>query len=160
MSYTTKRVDQGAVRLRAPSLDARVVDLEDAAEGGAFGGGSGVRLAAGSQTASSGTVVFANSNGVTFGMSGSSQITASFSGGGGGISAINLSAGTTSNNLTNAVFSNSNGVTFGLSGSTVTASHNGLTSQSAQALSAGNGSFAFQTASFSNANGVKSQSPA
>lgn len=41
-------------------------------------------IAAGSQTATSGTLVFANSNGVTFGMSGSSQITASVNAGGGG----------------------------------------------------------------------------
>lgn len=39
-------------------------------------------IAAGTQTATSGTLVFANSNGVTFGMSGSSQITASYIDGG------------------------------------------------------------------------------
>lgn len=39
-------------------------------------GGGGVAQAAGTQTATSGTVNFANSNGVTFGMSGSNQITA------------------------------------------------------------------------------------
>ena len=37
-----------------------------------------VAAAAGTQTATSGTVNFANSNGITFGMSGSSQITASY----------------------------------------------------------------------------------
>lgn len=72
-------------------------------------GGGGVAAGAGTQTATSGTVVFANSNGVTFGMSGSSQ---------------------------------------------VTASHNGLTSQSNQAFSAGGGSSAFQTLGFSDQNGV------
>lgn len=40
-------------------------------------GGGGVAQAAGTQTATSGTVNFADSNGVTFGMSGSNQITAS-----------------------------------------------------------------------------------
>lgn len=41
------------------------------------GAGGGIAAAAGTQTATSGTVNFANSNGVTFGMSGSTQITAS-----------------------------------------------------------------------------------
>jgi hypothetical protein len=44
------------------------------------GGGGGVALAAGAQTATSGTINFANSNGITFGMSGSTQITASHNG--------------------------------------------------------------------------------
>jgi len=43
------------------------------------GGGGGIAAAAGSQTATSGTIVFSNSNNITFGMSLSSQITASFS---------------------------------------------------------------------------------
>lgn len=74
-------------------------------------------------------------------------------GGGGGITAINVSAGTTNNNLTNLVFADSFGITFGLDASTITASHNGMTSQSNQNVTAGNGGFAFQTLSFSNANG-------
>lgn len=53
-----------------------------------------------------------------------------------------------------AVFSNSNGVSFGVNGSTVTASHNGLTSQSNQAFSAEGGSTTFQTLNFANANGL------
>ena len=53
--------------------------LNLALSGGAGGGGGGIYAAAGTQTATSGTVVFANSNNVTFGMSGSSQITASAS---------------------------------------------------------------------------------
>ena len=40
--------------------------------------GGGVALAAGTQTGTSGTINFANSNGITFGMSGSTQITASY----------------------------------------------------------------------------------
>ena len=42
-------------------------------------------LAAGTQTATSGTVVFSNSNGVTFGMNGSSVVTASVNAAGGGV---------------------------------------------------------------------------
>lgn len=40
--------------------------------------GGGIALAAGTQTGTSGTINFANSNGITFGMSGSTQITASY----------------------------------------------------------------------------------
>jgi hypothetical protein len=39
---------------------------------------TGPNIAAGTQTATSGTVVFSNSNNITFGMSGSTQVTASF----------------------------------------------------------------------------------
>lgn len=46
--------------------------------GAAGGAGGGVAAAAGTQTATSGTVIWANSNGISFGMSGSSQITASY----------------------------------------------------------------------------------
>ena len=81
------------------------IDLSVAAPGA----GGGIAAAAGTQTATSGTVNFANSNGITFGMSNSSQITAS---------------------------------------------HNGLTSQSNQAVSGANGSFTFQTVTFANSNGV------
>jgi hypothetical protein len=69
---------------------------------------------------SAGSIVFSNSNGVTFGQNGST-ITASVAGGA-AITNINISAGTTSNNLSNIVFSDLNGVSFGLNGSTVTAS--------------------------------------
>jgi hypothetical protein len=43
-------------------------------------GGGGVALSAGTQSVNTGTVAFANSNGITFGMSGSNQITASHNG--------------------------------------------------------------------------------
>jgi hypothetical protein len=54
----------------------------------------------------------------------------------------------------NISFANSNGITFGGNASTITASHNGLTSQSNQALSGPNGSFTFQTAQFHNSHGI------
>jgi hypothetical protein len=44
---------------------------------GTGGGGGGIALAAGTQVATSGTVNFGNANGVTFGMSGSTAVTAS-----------------------------------------------------------------------------------
>lgn len=63
-----------------------------------------------------------------------------------------VSAGTTSNGLSALTFSDANGISFGLNASTITASHDGLTSQSNQAASASNGSFTFQTLIFSNSN--------
>jgi len=98
------------------------------------------RLAAGTQTAASaGYVMFNNSNGLTFGMYGSSAITGSYSqsthdhpflgttytththsGVGGGV--ISISAGTLTGTRDSLVFSNSNSVSFGMSGSTITAS--------------------------------------
>lgn len=97
------------------------------------------------------TLGFSDANGVTFGTSGGSIITASVNAAGGGAA---ISAGTESQSTGTVVFSDSNGVSFGLDAGTLTASHNGLTSQSAQAASASNGSFAFQTIAFSNANNV------
>lgn len=70
-----------------------------------------ITASAGTQTLSSGSLVFSNSNNVTFGMNGGT-ITASASIAGGGGAAI--SAGTNSTAAGTVVFSNSNGVTFGM----------------------------------------------
>lgn len=70
------------------------------------------------------------------------------------LSNIRISAGTTSNLLSAFTLNDANGISFGLNASTVTASHNGLTSQSNQNITAANGGFAFQTLSFSNLNGI------
>lgn len=102
----------------------------------------GVALSAGTQQATSGTVQLANSNGLTFGMSNSSIVTASYSTAvfsnsnnvsfGTNVSTvtasafINVSAGTTSNNLTAITLSNSNGISFGLNNGTLTASISGV----------------------------------
>jgi len=99
------------------------------------------------------TLNFSNANNVTFGTSAGGIITASVATAAAGAS-INFSAGTQSSNLASIVFGDSNGISFGLSNGTITASHNGLTSQSNQAASASNGSFTFQTVGFSNANGI------
>jgi len=103
----------------------------------AASGGGGAAISAGANSQNTGTVVFANSNGVTFGLSNNGSLTASYTvpSTAGLISAINFSAGTTSNNLSAITFSNSNGVSFGLSGSVVTANHNGITSQTVQTQS-------------------------
>lgn len=70
-------------------------------------------------TITSGTVVFSNSNGVSFGLNGSTM-TASVDAGGGGI-AIEAGGGTASTGT--VVFSNSNNITFGLNNNTITASY-------------------------------------
>lgn len=82
------------------------------------------------------------------------QLKVTGAGGGGGGNTGSISGGTTRGTLGEVVFSNSNGVSFGMNGQTMTASHNGLTSQSNQAFSAQGGSSAFQTLSFNNANGI------
>ncbi len=80
-------------------------------------------------------------------------IGASGGGTGGGGPAIQGS-GTYAQNSGTIQFANSHGLTFGLTANQMTASHNGLTSQSGQALSGSNGSLAFQTATFGNSNGL------
>jgi hypothetical protein len=180
---------------------------------GGPGGADGLnRIAAGTQTAGTlATVFFADSNGIAFGMSDSTRVTASytvptvpaqFSGGlsnvgntagdtgavtgrlvlaggnnitvsgstNGGSMTVTISAGAggagdgfnilaagtqTANTNVTVLFSDANGINFGMAGSSrITASHNGLTSQSNQALSGSNGSFTFQTATFGNHGGV------
>lgn len=114
--------------------------------------GGGVAVSAGTQSVSTGTVIFSNSNGITFGMSGSQTVTASHNG---LTSQSNqaVSADNGSFTFQTISFSNANGISFNTAaGSAIQASHNGLTSQSNQNITAGNGGFAFQTLSFSNAN--------
>jgi hypothetical protein len=78
------------------------------------GAPSPVNFSAGTTSGNLGSVVFSNSNRVSFGLDGAT-ITAQH--------ALNFSAGTTSQNIADGVvFSNSNGISFGLNGSTITGS--------------------------------------
>lgn len=77
-------------------------------------------ISAGTSEATLGRVIFSNSNGVSFGVSGQT-ITASVVGGGGNTGSI--SAGTTRATLGEVIFSNSNGLSFGINGQTVTGSY-------------------------------------
>jgi hypothetical protein len=81
--------------------------------------GGGIAVNAGTQTQTSGTLVFANSNGITFGMSNSSQITASIAS---DMFLDGIAAGGSTLTGGYAVLSNANGVSFGFNGSTITAS--------------------------------------
>jgi len=97
---------------------------------------------------SAGTVVFSNSNGVTFGLNGST-VTASVAAGGGGGPTLQGS-GTYTQSTGTVQFANSNGLTFGLSNNGVmTGSHNGLTT--AMASNAGS-NFVQATAAFNGTN--------
>lgn len=107
-----------------------------------------IHVSAGTQSASSGMIVFADSNGIAFGMSGNSQITASYTVPAGGAPGISGSNGSfTFNTVT---FGSSNGMHFYTTNGSMVGSY----TQSGQALSGSNGSFAFQTATFGSSNGM------
>ncbi len=83
--------------------------------------GALINFSAGTTSNNLGSVVFSDSNNVSFGLNGSTitaTVTVATS-----LTAINVSAGTTSNNLSAITFSNSNGISFGLNASTLTASY-------------------------------------
>jgi hypothetical protein len=104
-------------------------------------------VSAGTTSNSLGSIVFSNSNGVSFGLNGST-ITGSVAT---SLTNINVSAGTTSQNLSAITFSNSNGVSFGLNGSVMTAS---AAAGGGAAISAGTQSTNGGTVVFSNSNGI------
>lgn len=118
----------------------------------------GPGLSAGTQSVASGTVAFSDSNGVSFGMSGSSRITASV--GAGATATGNLgafAAGTQTATSGTIVFSDSNNVSFGMSGSTrVTASipAGATATGNFGALSAGTQQATSGTVVLSDSNGV------
>jgi hypothetical protein len=98
------------------------------------------------------SVSFANSNGVSFGLN-AGTLTASVATAGGGIA---LSAGTQSASTGSMVFANSNGVTFGMSlSSQITASYTVPAAQTGlSGLQVSNTTYSSGTVTFQNANGV------
>ena len=102
------------------------------------------------------TLALTNLSGTTASNSAGFTLSLSAGAGGAGDGVNILAAGTQTAATTGTVlFQNANGITFGMSNSSViTASHNGLTSQSNQAFSAGAASSAFQTLVFQDSNGV------
>jgi hypothetical protein len=106
----------------------------------------GVFVQAGTQTATNGTVVFSNSNNVTFGMSNSSVVTA--------LANMNVSAGTTSGNVSAVTFANSNNISFGFDGTNITASASAVSSQCSINFSGGTTSNNLSAITFANSNGV------
>lgn len=118
--------------------------------GNTGGGGGSVNFSAGTTSNNLGSVVFSNSNGVSFGLNGST-ITGSIST---SLTNINVSAGAASANLSNLVFSNSNGVTFGLNGSTITATVQPGAAAGIAAIQAGTQTATSGTVVFANSNGI------
>jgi hypothetical protein len=113
-------------------------------------------LGAGTETATSGTVVFVDSGGISFGMSGSTQITGDV----GAVRTVSAN-GTSLGNIKELVFVDSNGVTFGLStaGSTGTitasvAAGGGTATGNLGGLAAGTQTGTSGTIAFVNSNGV------
>lgn len=108
-------------------------------------GDDGVAISAGTQSVATGTVAFANSNGVSFGMSGSSRVTASFDG------IRSISGGTTNALGPGVSFADGNGVSFGITGSTVTAS---VGAGALGGIAAGTQTASSGTVAFANSNGM------
>jgi len=105
-----------------------------------------INVSAGTTSQNLNSVVFSNSNNISFGLNGSTVTASGLAG------AINLSAGTTSNLSSAFTFANGNGVSFGLNAGTITASvASGL---SAINVSAGTTSNNLSAITFSNSNGV------
>jgi hypothetical protein len=113
--------------------------------------------AAGTGTASglaqTGTVVFSNSNGFTFGMF-STQSSYVITLNGGTPSPAAISAGTTLASTGTIVFSNSNSITFGLSGNTITASFSQSVQPGPGGIAAGTQTATNGTVVFANSNGI------
>lgn len=106
-------------RIGVPDVSAGLPIVDVAADTFGAAGGSGGALSAisaGTQFASSGTVSFVNSNGMSFGMSASSLITASND----AFRSIVAFGGSASGSILS--FINTNGVTFGIIGQSLTAS--------------------------------------
>lgn len=130
--------------------------------GGAGGGGGSLNISAGTTSNNLTNVVFSNSNGISFGLNGSTitgtvrtdYLTTAMQSNAATISNINLSAGTTSNNLSAFVMSNSNGMSFGLNGSTITGSYTVPAIPGAGSISAGTTSATLGQVIFSNSNSV------
>jgi len=79
------------------------------------GGAGGAAISAGTQSQNTGTVVFSNSNGISFGLNNGTLTATVTPGAAAGVAAA--AAGTQTQTSGTLVFANSNGATFGMSGS-------------------------------------------
>lgn len=138
-------------------------------------GGGAALQGSGTYTQNTGTIQFANSNGITFGLSNNGVMTASYNStqfqstgnylttaaqSNQVVNSLNGSTGQISLNVGSSLSASTNGssITFGLASNITTAlqsaNANYLTSQSGQAFSASGGSSSFQTLNFANSNGI------
>src|SRR5882762_606514 len=93
------------------------------------GAPSPINFSAGTTSSNIGSVVFSNSNGVSFGLNNSTitatvktdYLTTAMASNAATISNVRISGGTTSNLLSALTFADSNGISFGLNASTLTA---------------------------------------
>ena len=107
-------------------------------------------ISAGTTFATSGTVVFSNSNGISFGADGSSVVTAQFN----AIKTLIAHGGSTASGPT-VSFQDANGVTFGILGNTITASVQTVGgTATGVGISAGSQLATTGAVVFSNSNGV------
>jgi len=111
-------------------------------------GAANINISAGTTSNNLTALTFSNSNGVSFGLNGST-LTGSIAT---SLTNIRVSAGTTSNLLSAITFSNSNGISFGLDASTLTASV--ATSLTNINVSAGTTSNNLSAVVFSNSNNI------
>lgn len=118
--------------------------------GTSVSGGIGA-LSAAVGSAGAGTVMFSNSNGVSFGINAGTLTASVAAGGGGGIAA---SAGTQSVSTGTVAWSNSNNVSFGMSGSNVITASASFPAETPFGISAGTQSVSTGTMVLSNSNGI------
>lgn len=111
---------------------------------------SGPAVSAGTNIATSGTVVFANSNGISFGMATNNIITASINAAANAIQGV--SAGTNQITSGTVVFANSNGFSFGVTGQSVTGSYTQSTAPGG--IAAGTQTGTSGTVAFADSNGL------
>jgi len=117
------------------------------------GAGGGMGISAGTQSVSTGTMIFADSNGVTFGMSGSSQITASYSQSTHSHATAAYSGSNGSFTANTVTFGSSNGMHFYTTNGSIVGSYTVPAAQTNVAFSA-DASSTFQTLTFQNSNNV------
>jgi hypothetical protein len=110
----------------------------------AVGGGGIAAIGASTQTATSGTVIFSNANGITFGLNNGTLTASAAAAPTAYVSSINGSSGAISLNVGSSLSASTNGssITFGLANNITTAlqsaNANYLTSQSVQTQASGN----------------------
>lgn len=152
----------GAIQFNLTNLTASYTSASNgltvdmSAGAGGAGDGGNIIAAAGSTAASTGTIVFSNANGVSFGLNGGTM-TASVAAAGGAQTGISgVIAGSQTQTVGTMEFVNSNGITFGMSNSSqITASYTVPTqTQQPMAYSGANGSTTANTLVFANSNGV------
>ena len=135
------------------TVNSNGVQLSLSAGAGGAGDG-GIFISAAGSSQSAGNIIFSNSNGISFGMNGSTITATVTPGAAAGIAAGAAGTQTATSGTLN--FVDSNGITWGMSGSSqITASYSQSThSHATAAYSGSNGSFTANTVTFGALNGL------